>query len=178
MLLVARTLAAHGDADDEELSAALQQAGLDALDAELALVFVPLAFGRVAFERMGSVPTFAPAYEVKARDGTTVARPIAAEPWYRAAAEVARTHLADAARATARPDRLTQEEFKAALRRSPEVAAAGELLQDGGEPADLVFVEPFLMRVPAEALTTPLAAPRATARTTARATPRPWWRFW
>ena len=165
VLTVARVIGRLTDADDEALAAALRDAGLSALDAELALALVPLAFGRVAFQQMGSVPRFAPIYLVETAKGTRVARSIAAEPWYQAAAEVAQQFSASRApdvRPSADPRQPTRTEFQAVLARSPEVVAARNLLKGGGEPGDLVFVEPLFMRIPAESF----GAHRA------------WWRFW
>ena len=171
VLRVVRTMNRLRHADDDLLAEELVRSGLQPLDAELALVFVPLAFGRAAFERSGRVPTLAAQYHVRTTRGTTISRPLATEPWYAAAAAFARSMAGLAPSDPGSPNLPTEEEFRTAAGRSPEVAAARDLLKGGGTPADLVLIETLLMRVSAEEL----APVRPAAEKTK---PRSWWARW
>ena len=147
VLAAVRVFHAHASLADEALADALHRAGFSDTEAELALAFLPLAFGRVVLRRLG-VTHFAPQFLVAGPDGRWHARALASEPWYRAAEELALAYARQRqASADVSPDVPSKVEYQAVLQRSGEVAAAQELLEGGGQPADLGFVEPQLMRL-------------------------------
>jgi hypothetical protein len=153
VLAVVRVIGAHSEAEDSDLVLALQRAGLSRNDAELALAFVPLAFGRVVLRRMG-VHQFADHFLISGRSGSPITRLLSEESWYTAAERVARAHWEGRDNSVASSSvLLSREAAQAVVRRSAEVAVAQELLESGAEPAYLAFVEPELMRVSVDMLT-------------------------
>ena len=161
VLDVARVLHAHAHLDDEALVAKLRQAGLDALDAELAVVFVPIAFARVLLGQMGA-GAFPTTYLVQDRRGSWVARSAPDELWYRAALRVATatvTHGYGSDECASTPSKAV---FGTVVSRSPELALASDLLDRKGDLSAAAFHPPRLLRVTAESF----------------APGHRWWRFW
>jgi hypothetical protein len=160
VLDIARVIHASPDLKDDALVPRLQQAGLAPLDAELAVVFVPVAFARVILGQMGAGP-FPDTYLVQNRKGAWVERVTSDEPWYRAAVRVAAATVVHGYGSQECADAPTKDEFGAAVDRSPEMALASDLLDAKGDLTAATFHPLRLLRVTAESFA-----------------PRPWWQVW
>jgi hypothetical protein len=160
VLEVARAIYAHTDLADHDLVARLQAvAGLSERDAELAVVFVPVAFGRVILRELG-VAAFPTTYFIKDSRGTWVERRLPDEPWYRAAMRIAAatvTHGYSAEGCVG--ETPSRAEFEEVMYRSPEVACVSDALQAGLDLKGATLSPLHLIRLTVES-------------------ERPRWQFW
>ena len=147
--LAVPVLAERGTLDRGILMAWLIRAGLSKEQAHDAIRFIPLAFGREILNGLGVV--LSDTY-VRVRDGQEEERPLAAEPFYRQAAELAPTFAADL--------------FNPVAMQSSEFQAVNQALHAGAQPDGLVASAPVIEWERDDAA--PAAEPSA----------RPWWKFW
>lgn len=165
-LCVFDIIAARPDIPDEEVIARLADEGIDPVDAELLVRFVPCAMSYPVLKRMGA--TSLPSHcIVRRRSGGIVHLPLEAEHYFTAALAWAEwLFTMDPA---ARP--VSLEAFSAVTARSPALNAANQLLESDG---------PDALR---GALFGPLALSGLTAEQIessreAHGRKRPWWQFW
>lgn len=122
------------DADEDELVQALIGEGFSEDEAERALAFVPMAFGR--FLLAPSIPVFPDTYEIRDPDCDRRARGrLSNEPVYVAAYEYAQAHGGD-------------EDVLQIGAWSAEMQTANQLVAGGSEIGDVRFTETILLRVP------------------------------
>jgi hypothetical protein len=122
----ARLIAESSEASDEELVLSLTRAGWPPTEADLAVSFLPIAFGRLALRELG-VSEYADRFEAKNAKGKWVAYRLSANPVFRAAARLAAAATVHGA--------LTPEQFKAIAARSSEIHAASKALDAGSSVA-------------------------------------------
>lgn len=130
---------------DDSLVTALVRSGTSREDAERCLAFIPMAFEHERLSRHGTgLPT---SFLVRnPKSGATRKAALAAQPIYVAARIVAREAGVD------------DPGVVLVASRSAEAKVVDEL----GNPADIVLVEPLLLRLPYEG----------------QRSERPWWRRW
>jgi hypothetical protein len=138
----------RAEADDDDLSGALQGAGLSLAVAERTLAFVPMACARVVLRGA----QFPDVYLIPDQaSGAYERHRLVDDSIFVAALEVAE-RLGGANPIVLR-----------AAARSAEMQVAAQLLGPGSTCEDLVFTEPVLMRIPQTRRPPPA---------------KPWWRFW
>src|SRR5262245_9638619 len=122
------------DADEDQLVQAMIGKGLSEEEAERALAFVPMAFGRYLLAPF--IPVFPDTYEIRDPDSDRRARgELSSEPVYLAAYEYAQAHGRD-------EDVLRIGGFSAEMR------IANQLVAGGSEIGDARFTESILLRIP------------------------------
>ena len=132
------------DIDDETLVAQLCDADIPKVDAELLVLFVPMAFSFAILRRMG-VTSFPNTYLVSNRHDKPVEMPIAREHYFSTALQVAFSTTEHGYN-----DTVTREGFEAIVSRSAEMNAANKLLDKGGDLAGSTVGPTFIMSVTAE----------------------------
>lgn len=149
ILDAASVIHAHGELEDADLVTRLREAGLSEMEAEHAIVFLPLAFGRPVLLRMGV--TVSPSFIAETRAGKRVTLSYADQPWYVAALRVGVATVTHgyAAEGCA-GETLSKAVFTSVLSRSVEIHIAGQLADEGGA-AGTGITEVVLLRLPAEA---------------------------
>jgi hypothetical protein len=121
------------DADEDELVQALIAHGFSEDEAERALAFVPMAFGRVLLAP--SIPVFPDTYEIRDPDSDRRARgQLSSEPVYLAAYEYAQAYDGD-------------EDVLRIGAGSAEMRTANQLVAEGSEIGDVRFTETILLRI-------------------------------
>ena len=166
VLRVVEIIVAQPDIADNEVVARLVAEGVDRVDAELLVRFVPSALSWPLLKRLGATSGF-DFYIARTRAGRAVHLPLAAEHYFTAALAWAEGVLGQ--EPAARP--ITLEAFHAVAGRSPEMDCANQWLERGG-PDGLW-----------ECVVGPLGLGGITAEEIAASRPgggrrRPWWRFW
>jgi hypothetical protein len=159
-------IAARPDIPDEEVVARLIEEGVDPVDAELLVGFVPCAMSYPVVKRMGAtdLPSH---YMVRKQSGRTVLLPLEAEHYFTAALAWAEELLnMDLA---ARP--VSLEAFSAVVHRSPVLDAAERLLESNGPDAlhGAVSIPLVVCGITAEQIE---ASRRGHSRESR------WWQFW
>jgi hypothetical protein len=136
---VAQLLTSDASLEDDDLSCRLRSEGFSLADAERAIAFVPIAFGRRCLA--ADPPEYQPGFEIRDLDsGRSKSSALADEPLYRAAEE----------EAVAWQIARSQDEFLRVATRSAELGVVLQLTQDGSRPSDLVLTEPVFLRIPIE----------------------------
>jgi hypothetical protein len=170
VLAYLNAIAAAPDASDEDLTETLLAAGLAKPQVLLAVLFVPLACGRLLMAGLGI--RFSSLYVLLSADGTPVER---------GTIDDAPIYIAAQAAAAARRDLV-----KAVALRSAEVNAVNQALNAGSNPANLAmapivaFAEgpTELGASRARALLTSLLADMHHGESQERPAAKAWWRFW
>jgi hypothetical protein len=139
----ARRLAENPEASDEELVRLLTSAGWPLVEADLAVSFLPIAFGRLALKELG-ISEYADRFEAKNARGKWVSYRLSTNPVFQAAARLAAAAVVHGT--------LTREQFKAIAARSAELNAASKALDAGSSIAGGRFGPVALIGVRAEDL--------------------------
>lgn len=132
------------DIEDEALASRLCDAGVPKVDAELLVLFVPMAFSFAIFRKMG-VTSFPNTFLVSDRHDKPVEMPIAREHYFSTAQQIAFSTTEHGYN-----DAVTREGFEAIVSRSAEMNAANKLLDQGGDLAGSTVGPSFIMSVTAE----------------------------
>lgn len=169
VLEIARLIHAHARLEDDDLVQRLRADGLSEMEAELAIIFLPIAFGRPILLKAG-VEDFAKTYLVQDRTGAWVEHALADEPWFRAALRVGVSTVTHGYSADGcMGETAGRAEFQSVMSRSPEVGAISQLLDAGEDVRGATFQPLRLLRITAEALRPPPSPPPPAA---------PRWQFW
>jgi hypothetical protein len=124
-------IAARRDISDEDVVVALVEEGIDEVDAELLVRFVPCAFSFALLKLLG-VGIFPSTYQVQNSAGQWVEFPLSAEHYFSAALGVGyevTTH--------GYTERVSKATFEALTLRSVEMRAVNEYFRSGGTREEL-----------------------------------------
>lgn len=138
---VAAIFVQNPQAGDSDVVVAAVGAGIDAVEAELAVAFLPSAFARALMREQNWDADLPDAFQVKDRRNRWVRFRLSDSTIYRAAAELAE-HQRVSHRAA----------FAAVAGRSAELNAIDKALTAGSDVRAGVFSPMALLRVPAEAI--------------------------
>jgi hypothetical protein len=122
LLRAVGVFAEHAASDDERLIDALVAAGFERLESRMMSAFLPLAFGRVALERIGPMD-FSETVGAKTRLGTWIQIPLRDVPVYGAALALARESYTNGI--------VPRAPFSAVATRSAEMNAVSDALDAG-----------------------------------------------
>ena len=136
---VATLFVSNPQADDDDIVNAAVAAGIDRLQAELAVAFLPAAFGRAVIRENTWSADLPDEFRVEDRVGKWVRFRLSDNPTYRAAAD-----LAEHQRVAHRPA------FSAVARRSAELGAISHAFSAGSDVRGGVFSPIALIRLSAE----------------------------
>ncbi len=139
-----RTIEADPQRDDEAIVDELRKLGYSKVQAEKLGAFVPIAFAWPVLERAG-VETFPTTYWVKAQDGTKVERPLAGEPYFVAAHDMAKRAVASRWSAD-----ISKDRYYAVARRSGEWNAVSDAMKQNISVKGSTLGSPVLLRLTAE----------------------------
>jgi len=152
VLLTVNHLRSDPEIDDEILANALQNQGVPRVDAELLVLFVPIAFTWAILKKMG-VSSFPSTYLVANCNDQTVELPISREHYFSTA-----LHLAHHTTEYGYTDAVTRDGFEAIIARSAEMNAANKALREGADIAGSTVGPPYILSVTAEAIAESRAA--------------------
>jgi hypothetical protein len=155
LVLQAVHVMCEGPADEDEIVRRLMDAGIERIDAEKALAFVPMAFAHVQLRNEGAeLPTTFGVYSELSDPPQFL---LAGEPGYVAAVVEARVAFEQGI--------LTRTEYACVADRSAEMNVVRQLLARGGSAGDLRLISPVLGRLPIDAFKPEIVAPHG----------RRWW---
>jgi hypothetical protein len=137
--IVAALFLERGDAEDDDVVEAAVAAGIDRLRAEIAVAFVPCAFGRALIREARWTDALPDKFQAMDRRGRYVPFRLSENETYRAAAQ-----LAEHQRIAHRPP------FAAVAGRSAEVHAIRKMSAGGSDVRGAVFSPVILGRLSAE----------------------------
>jgi hypothetical protein len=137
-------VAADPALSDDQIVVELVRQEVPALDAELIVRFVPMAFAWTVLRKMG-VSSFPSSFVVFDRNERPVEMPLAREHYFASALVVA-----DGVVGGGFSDRVTRTTFEAIFTRSAEMDAANQMLAAGKQLAGSKIMPPALLGLPAE----------------------------